>query len=78
MLAKGNPTNEEELERMRIWWEELNIELCAAGCVQYNLGDSFPDQNYEVLGEQWNLTKKLKQFLDPNMIMNPSRTYGGL
>jgi len=78
MLAKGNPTDEEELERMKIWWNELNIELCAAGCVQYNLGDSFPDQNYEVLGEQWNLTRKIKKFLDPNMIMNPSRTYGGL
>jgi len=78
MLAKGNPTDEEELERMKIWWNELNTKLCAAGCVQYNLGDSFPDQNYEVLGEQWNLTRKIKKFLDPNMIMNPSRTYGGL
>lgn len=78
MLAKGNPTKEKELERMKVWWDELNTELCAVGCVQYNLGDTFPDQNYEVLGEQWNLTRKIKKFLDPNMIMNPSRTYGGL
>ena len=78
MLAKGNPTDEHELEQMKLWWNELNTELCAAGCVQYNLGDSFPDQNHEVLGEQWELTKKIKNFLDPNGIMNPSRTYGGL
>ncbi len=78
MLAKANPTDPHELEQMKLWWDELNIKLCAAGCVQYNLGDAFPDQNYEVLGEQWNLTRKIKKFLDPNMIMNPSRTYGGL
>ena len=78
MLASADPTNEEELERMKVWWTELNQELCGAGCVQYNLGDSFPDQNYEVLGYQWDLTRKIKKFLDPNGIMNPSRTYGGL
>ena len=78
MLAKANPTDPHELEQMKLWWNELNTELCAAGCVQYNLGDTFPDLNYEVLREQWNLTRKIKAFLDPNGIMNPSRTYGGL
>jgi glycolate oxidase len=78
MLAKANPTDPKELEQMKLWWDELNIKLCEIGCVQYDLGDSFPDQNHEVLGEQWNLTKKIKKFLDPNGIMNPSRTYGDL
>jgi glycolate oxidase len=78
MLAGGNPTDEEEMKRIKVWWDELNIELCAIGCVQYDLGDAFPNQNFEVLGDQWDLTRKIKKFLDPNMIMNPSRTYGGL
>jgi len=78
MLAKANPTDPDELARLKKWWKELNIKLCAAGCVQYDLGDSFPAQNYKVLGPQWDLVRRIKKTIDPNGIMNPSRTYGGL
>jgi len=77
MIMMNNPSDQEELDRIRRWWDEFNTRVVEMGCTQYNLGDAFPKENYEALGPLWDLTRKIKRFLDPNDIMNPSETYSG-
>lgn len=78
MLAVSNPLDEGEKRRIKLWWDELNTALVDVGCTQYLLGDSLPQHNAESLGPLYDLMLKIKRALDPNNIMNPSRTYGGL
>jgi FAD/FMN-containing dehydrogenase len=78
MLARTNSKEHDELDKLKNWWNEFNTELVRMGCVQYLMGDVLPEENYVVLGPLYEFIRRLKKFMDPNNIMNPSRVFGGL
>jgi FAD/FMN-containing dehydrogenase len=78
MIARTNVADPGEMAKLKSWWDEFNLELVRMGCVQYLMGDVLPAENYQVLGSLYELLRKIKNALDPNNIMNPSRIYGGV
>ena len=76
-LGITNPMDKAEVGKIKAWWDDFNGQLAVLGCPQYLMGDAFPIAAFERLGPAYDLMKKIKGLLDPNDIMNPSRTYGG-
>jgi glycolate oxidase len=66
-------------ERDRLWKfsQDFNTRITRLGCTQYLMGDTLPPIVYEKLGPLYDLMKRMKQFMDPKNIMNPTEMYGG-
>lgn len=65
-----DPTKSEEVDRMKKWWKEYNLELVKRGCAQY-LAGAHTREALEELGPNYELIKRMKKLLDPNNILNP-------
>lgn len=72
LLAETYPEDPTEVEKLRLWHDEIHRELTKLGCVQYLVGDAHPRVVLDALGPAYALVKRIKRFLDPNDIMNPS------
>jgi FAD/FMN-containing dehydrogenase len=66
-----NSTDEEDIRRFSNFWHDFHVELAKIGCVSYHVGIGHPKEFLEWLGPTYELTRRIKQLLDPNGIMNP-------
>jgi len=76
MLSVTNPEDKEETEKIFAFLMDFNDRITKLGCTQYLIADPMPMVT-ESLGPLYDLMKRVKHFLDPNNIMNPSEIYGG-
>lgn len=68
------PSQPEEVERMKMAWDEINNGLMDMGCVPYSLGSFMPKEKMkQALGSGYDLLQKIKKTLDPQNIMNPGQ-----
>jgi hypothetical protein len=64
-------TNKKEIKKFAAFWRDFHLELAKIGCLSYHVGIGHPKEMLEWTGPTYELTKKIKQLLDPNGIMNP-------
>ena len=64
-------TNKKEIKKFADFWKDFHLELAKIGCVSYHAGIGHPREMLEWTGPTYELTKNIKQLLDPNGIMNP-------
>lgn len=76
MLSVTNPEDKEETERIWQWLTDFNTRITKLGCTQYLIADPMPMVT-ESLGPLFDFMKRVKHFIDPKNIMNPSEMYGG-
>lgn len=77
LLGISHPEDEEELERIWQFLQDFNTRITKLGCPQYLVGDALPPIVFENLGPLYDLMKRVKRFMDPQNIMNPTAVYGG-
>ncbi|MGD0659445.1 MAG: FAD-binding oxidoreductase [Syntrophorhabdales bacterium] len=77
MLGISYPEDKQDLERVWNFLQDFNTRITKLGCTQYLLGDALPLITAQNLGPLYDFMLRVKRFVDPNNIMNPTKTYGG-
>jgi FAD/FMN-containing dehydrogenase len=77
LLGLSYPEDKEKMERVWQFLQDFNTRITKLGCTQYLMGDTFPLIVAENLGPLYDFMLRMKRFMDPKNIMNPTKTYGG-
>ena len=77
LLGISYPEDKEEMERIWQFLHDFNTRITQLGCTQYLLGDVLPAITAENLGSLYTFMLRVKRFMDPKNIMNPTKIYGG-
>jgi FAD/FMN-containing dehydrogenase len=78
LLGISYPEDKEEMDRVWKFLQDFNTRITRLGCTQYLLADVLPPITLENLGPLYDFMKRVKRFMDPNNIMNPTGIYGGM
>jgi FAD/FMN-containing dehydrogenase len=77
LLGISYPEDKKEMERIWLFLQDFNTRITKLGCTQYLLGDTLPPITAENLGPLYSLMLRVKRFMDPKNIMNPTKIFGG-
>jgi FAD/FMN-containing dehydrogenase len=77
LLGISYPEDKEEMERIWQFLQDFNTRITKLGCTQYLIGDTLPPIVAENLGSLYSLMMRVKRFMDPKNIMNPTKIFGG-